>query len=206
MTAEIVSDLSFEDAMRELESIVRDLETGKANLDDAIKAYERGALLKRHCEAHLARANGEGRTDYGRQRRHDFRRAARPGKIAVSEPTPFELAAGELRKLGITLRQLPGEYSVNFRDGNDATARTAETLEEAVALGRELAADAAAGTTAAPSKRYRRPRRMTPKAQRRRFFSPARPAHARAGNSRAKKKYRRKKIAPEYLTAEICLQ
>jgi exodeoxyribonuclease VII small subunit len=51
--------LSFEDAMRELESIVRDLETGKANLDDPIKAYERGAFLKRHCETHLARATAK---------------------------------------------------------------------------------------------------------------------------------------------------
>jgi exodeoxyribonuclease VII small subunit len=51
------ADLTFEDAMRELESIVR--ETGKAKLDDAIKAYERGAWLKRHCEAHLARATAK---------------------------------------------------------------------------------------------------------------------------------------------------
>jgi hypothetical protein len=29
----------------------------------------------------------------------------------VNERTPFELATGELRKLGITLRQLPGEFS-----------------------------------------------------------------------------------------------
>jgi hypothetical protein len=42
------------------------------------------------------------------------------------ERPPFELATAELRKLGITLRQLPGEFSVNFRDGDDATARTAE--------------------------------------------------------------------------------
>ena len=39
--------------MREFESIVRDLETGKAKLDDAVKAYERGAALKAHCEASL---------------------------------------------------------------------------------------------------------------------------------------------------------
>jgi exodeoxyribonuclease VII small subunit len=58
MTADIAA-LSFEDAMRELESIVRQLESGKTNLDDAIKAYERGALLKRHCEAHLARATAK---------------------------------------------------------------------------------------------------------------------------------------------------
>jgi exodeoxyribonuclease VII small subunit len=34
--------LTFEEAMRELEGIVRDLETGKAKLDDAVRAYERG--------------------------------------------------------------------------------------------------------------------------------------------------------------------
>jgi exodeoxyribonuclease VII small subunit len=50
------ADLTFEDAMRELESIVRDLETGKAKLDDAVRAYERGAALKAHCEAKLAAA------------------------------------------------------------------------------------------------------------------------------------------------------
>jgi exodeoxyribonuclease VII small subunit len=56
MTDTTPLDLSFEDAMRELESIVRDLETGKAKLDDAVKAYERGAALKAHCEAKLAAA------------------------------------------------------------------------------------------------------------------------------------------------------
>jgi hypothetical protein len=105
----------------------------------------------------------------------------------VTERTPFELATGELRKLGITLRHLPGEFSVNFRNGTDATARTAETLEDAVELGRDMAktlAPAATTTTAAPGKRYRRPRRMTPKAQRRRFFR----AHARQMQARAKQR------------------
>ena len=51
------ANLSFEEAMRELESIVRDLETGKAKLDDAVRAYERGAALKAHCEAKLAAAS-----------------------------------------------------------------------------------------------------------------------------------------------------
>ena len=41
-------------AMRELESLVRDLETGKAKLDDAVRADESGAALKAHCEAKLA--------------------------------------------------------------------------------------------------------------------------------------------------------
>ena len=58
MTDDLAS-LSFEDAMRELESIVRGLETGKAKLDDAVRAYQRGAFLKRHCETHLARATAK---------------------------------------------------------------------------------------------------------------------------------------------------
>ena len=44
----------------------------------------------------------------------------------TSDPSPFELATGELRKLGITLSKLPGEYRVNFSNANDATARTLE--------------------------------------------------------------------------------
>jgi hypothetical protein len=32
----------------------------------------------------------------------------------TGDPSPFDLAAAELRKLGIALRRLPGEYSVNF--------------------------------------------------------------------------------------------
>ena len=48
--------LSFEDALAELEKIVRQLEEGKGGLDASIKAYERGAALKRHCEAKLKEA------------------------------------------------------------------------------------------------------------------------------------------------------
>ncbi|MBM3547107.1 MAG: exodeoxyribonuclease VII small subunit [Alphaproteobacteria bacterium] len=51
-----IAKLSFEDALAELEQIVGRLEAGKAKLDDAIAAYERGALLKRHCEAKLREA------------------------------------------------------------------------------------------------------------------------------------------------------
>ena len=51
-----IEKLSFEDALSELEKIVRRLEEGKGKLDDAIKAYERGSLLKRHCEAKLHEA------------------------------------------------------------------------------------------------------------------------------------------------------
>lgn len=51
-----ISALSFEDALAELERIVRGLEGGQQKLEDAIGAYERGALLRRHCEAKLAEA------------------------------------------------------------------------------------------------------------------------------------------------------
>jgi len=51
-----VHALSFEEAMAELEKIVRNLEEGKTRLDDAVKAYERGAALKRHCENKLREA------------------------------------------------------------------------------------------------------------------------------------------------------
>ena len=50
------ANLSFEDALAELERIVRGLEGGQQKLEDAIGAYERGALLRRHCEAKLAEA------------------------------------------------------------------------------------------------------------------------------------------------------
>ena len=54
--AATVGGLSFEDALAELDRIVRDLEGGKQRLEDAITAYERGAALRRHCEAKLAEA------------------------------------------------------------------------------------------------------------------------------------------------------
>ncbi len=51
--------MTFEDALAELEKLVKQLEDGKAKLDDSIKAYERGALLKRHCESKLREAQAK---------------------------------------------------------------------------------------------------------------------------------------------------
>ena len=87
----------------------------------------------------------------------------------VDDPSlsPFELATAELRALGISLGRLPGEYRVNFRNGTDATVRMAETLDEAVELGRIMAANIPA--PAAAGNRRRRPRRMTPKAYNKRL-------------------------------------
>lgn len=51
-----ISALSFEAAMRELETIVRGLESGSADLDKAIADYQRGNALKEHCMAKLSEA------------------------------------------------------------------------------------------------------------------------------------------------------
>ena len=51
-----IAKLSFEQALAQLEEIVGTLEGGQGKLDEAIGSYERGALLKRHCEAKLREA------------------------------------------------------------------------------------------------------------------------------------------------------
>lgn len=56
MTDTPISELSFEAAMVELESLVSRLESANIPLDESIAAYERGAALKAHCEAVLKAA------------------------------------------------------------------------------------------------------------------------------------------------------
>ena len=51
-----VEKLSFEEALSELESLVRRLEEGKCPLDEAVKTFERGIGLKNHCDAKLKNA------------------------------------------------------------------------------------------------------------------------------------------------------
>ena len=51
-----ISSLSFEAALEELERIVAELESGKAELERSIHVYERGAALKAHCEEKLKAA------------------------------------------------------------------------------------------------------------------------------------------------------
>lgn len=48
-----LSQMSFEDALKALEDVVRKLETGEVPLDDSIALYERGELLRKHCQARL---------------------------------------------------------------------------------------------------------------------------------------------------------
>ena len=47
------SALSFEDALKELEVVVRRLESGEAPLDESIDLYARGEALRTHCQARL---------------------------------------------------------------------------------------------------------------------------------------------------------
>jgi exodeoxyribonuclease VII small subunit len=51
-----VTELSFEQAMAELETVVGRLERGDVALDESIALYERGALLKKRCETKLREA------------------------------------------------------------------------------------------------------------------------------------------------------
>jgi exodeoxyribonuclease VII small subunit len=48
--------MTFEAAMAELEKVVAQLEAGQVPLEDSIKLYERGAALKKRCEAKLKEA------------------------------------------------------------------------------------------------------------------------------------------------------
>ena len=51
-----VEQMSFEQAMKELETVVNQLERGDVALDASITLYERGAALKKRCEDELKRA------------------------------------------------------------------------------------------------------------------------------------------------------
>jgi exodeoxyribonuclease VII small subunit len=51
-----ISTMNFEKALAELETIVAKLESGKVDLEESIKIYERGEALRKHCEAKLAEA------------------------------------------------------------------------------------------------------------------------------------------------------
>lgn len=74
-----VSKLSFEDALAELEQIVKDLEAGDVALERSIALYERGASLRAHCEKRLKAA--ELKVDQIVQG---------PGGQAATEPANFD--------------------------------------------------------------------------------------------------------------------
>ncbi|WP_026166754.1 exodeoxyribonuclease VII small subunit [Novosphingobium nitrogenifigens] len=48
-----ISALSFEEALKALEDVVRRLESGEAPLDESIELYAKGDALRAHCQARL---------------------------------------------------------------------------------------------------------------------------------------------------------
>jgi len=46
-------NISFEEALRELEEIVKKIDNGQESLETAVNSFERGILLKNHCEKKL---------------------------------------------------------------------------------------------------------------------------------------------------------
>ena len=56
MTDKPVEEMSFEEAMAELEAVVGQLERGDVALEASIALYERGAKLKARCEVKLKEA------------------------------------------------------------------------------------------------------------------------------------------------------
>ena len=48
-----ISTLSFEEALAELQALVKELEKGEGKLDEAVETYKRGIALKDHCERKL---------------------------------------------------------------------------------------------------------------------------------------------------------
>lgn len=51
-----IEEMSFEEALNELEQIVKLIDSGQEGLENVIKAFERGATLKNHCEKKLNEA------------------------------------------------------------------------------------------------------------------------------------------------------
>ncbi len=51
-----IEKMSFEAALAELEEIVRKIDTGQEDLANAVESFERGVLLKKHCESMLKNA------------------------------------------------------------------------------------------------------------------------------------------------------
>ena len=75
-----IAALSFEDALKELETIVDKLERGDVPLDKSIEIYERGEALKQHCDRLLGAA----------ENRIEKIRLSREGKPVGTEPLDGE--------------------------------------------------------------------------------------------------------------------
>lgn len=54
-----IANLSFEQALKELEQIVGRLERGDVELEESIAIYERGEILRSHCDSLLKQAEAK---------------------------------------------------------------------------------------------------------------------------------------------------
>ncbi|HEX5999976.1 MAG TPA: exodeoxyribonuclease VII small subunit [Hyphomicrobiaceae bacterium] len=54
-----IPTMSFERALKELESIVERLEKGAVELEESIVIYERGVALREHCDGLLRQAEAK---------------------------------------------------------------------------------------------------------------------------------------------------
>lgn len=54
-----INEMTFEEAMEELEQVIHQLESGKIKLDEAVSVYERGVKLKNFCEEKLKSAKSK---------------------------------------------------------------------------------------------------------------------------------------------------
>lgn len=70
--------VSFEDAMRDLERIILDMEGGHLSLEQSLAAYKRGAGLLRHCQGALERVREQVRILEGEELKAFDADAARP--------------------------------------------------------------------------------------------------------------------------------
>jgi exodeoxyribonuclease VII small subunit len=76
MSKQDPQDLSFEDALSQLEALVEQMEQGELSLEDSLASFERGVALTRRCEAALKAA--------------EQKVEILSNKTAEAEPEPFE--------------------------------------------------------------------------------------------------------------------
>lgn len=74
-------ELSFEQALEELDSLVRKMESGELGLDESIAAYRRGAELARYCQGRLGAAEQE-----IRKLDNDVLKGLNPDELRGTEP------------------------------------------------------------------------------------------------------------------------
>jgi exodeoxyribonuclease VII small subunit len=74
-------EMSFEQALEELDALVRKMESGELGLDDSISAYRRGADLARYCQGRLGAAEQE-----IRKLDNDVLKSLSPDELRGTEP------------------------------------------------------------------------------------------------------------------------